>query len=505
MGAEWMLVCSYLRRRWPGVLVLTLLVGVIGGAVLTAVAGARRTSTSFDRFEEQSRAAHATVNASELDPALLDEVARLPQVDTLGRLAVFFLYPRGALNNGTYLQDPTSFFGSVDGELGTNVDRPRILSGRSPNADAVDEVVISEAAAGALGVAPGDELELRSNAFTPDGDVGPGPAVALTVVGIGRLPSDLAGGPAGSSAYVLLTPAFYEANRNRLAHYEGIARARLRDGSAALPAFTDAVEEIYGSSERQFLEPVEAESAGVDDSIDVLVVGLLLFALAVGVAGAAVVGLALGRQAFAAATEDPVHRALGLRPGQRFAALLAPGLLAAVGGAVIAAVAAYLASPLMPIGIAGRAEPDSGLSVDGVALGAGTVAVAVAVVALAALAAWRALRFAPTSTGATWSAAITGRLARAGLGPAPVTGVRLALTTGRGRTAVPVRAALLGTAVGLAGVVAVVVFGASLNRLLDMPGRYGWTWDVTVDVPEAAESRHVDEDKFADELKADPN
>jgi predicted lysophospholipase L1 biosynthesis ABC-type transport system permease subunit len=159
----------------------------------------------------------------------------------------------------------------------------------------------------------------------------------------------------------------------------------------------------------------------------------------------------------------------------------------------------------MPIGIARQAEPDPGFSFDGLVLGAGCLAVAVSVVALGALGAWRALRVAPVAAGASWSTSVTSRLARAGLGPAPLSGVRLALTTGRGRTAVPVRAALVGTSVGLAGVVAVVVFGASLTQLLDTPERYGWTWDVTVDVPEPAESGRVNEREFAADLGVDPD
>jgi hypothetical protein len=161
----------------------------------------------------------------------------------------------------------------------------------------------------------------------------------------------------------------------------------------------------------------------------------------------------------------------------------------------------------MPIGIARRAEPDPGVSVDGAALAFGFVIVGLAVAALAALAVWRALRLAAgaaPSRGGTWSVAVTHRAAGAGLGPAFVTGVRFALMPGRGQTAVPVRAALAGTAVGLAGVVAVVVFAASLDQLVDTPHRYGWTWDVAVNVPEPAESRRVDEHEFAQRLVDDP-
>jgi len=46
-----------LRRRWQPLLGLALLLGVIGGVVLTAAAGARRTDTAYPRLLRSARAA----------------------------------------------------------------------------------------------------------------------------------------------------------------------------------------------------------------------------------------------------------------------------------------------------------------------------------------------------------------------------------------------------------------------------------------------------------------
>jgi hypothetical protein len=62
MGAVWMLARADVRRRLTAVVVLALLVGISGGAVLAAVAGARRTSSAMDRFERESRTATFEVN-----------------------------------------------------------------------------------------------------------------------------------------------------------------------------------------------------------------------------------------------------------------------------------------------------------------------------------------------------------------------------------------------------------------------------------------------------------
>ena len=73
----------------------------------------------------------------------------------------------------------------------------------------------------------------------------------------------------------------------------------------------------------------------------------------------------------------------------------------------------------------------------------------------------------------------TARRAVAGLGlSAPAaTGVRFALEPGRGRSAVPVRSAILGAALAIVVVVSTLTFAASLHTLVSRPALYGWNWD----------------------------
>jgi hypothetical protein len=54
----------------------------------------------------------------------------------------------------------------------------------------------------------------------------------------------------------------------------------------------------------------------------------------------------------------------------------------------------------------------------------------------------------------------------------------MAFEPGRGRRAVPVRSALTGTAIAVAALVAALVFGASLVRLVDTPRLYGQNWSL---------------------------
>ena len=69
-----------------------------------------------------------------------------------------------------------------------------------------------------------------------------------------------------------------------------------------------------------------------------------------------------------------------------------------------------------------------------------------------------------------------------------MTGVRLAFEPGSDRTAVPVRSAVLGTALALAAVIAALVFGASLAHVIGDPRLAGWNWDVAVGNPHSGDT-----------------
>jgi ABC-type lipoprotein release transport system permease subunit len=137
-----------------------------------------------------------------------------------------------------------------------------------------------------------------------------------------------------------------------------------------------------------------------------------------------------------------------------FTAVLLPvGMVGLLGGLAGAGLA-VLASPLTPIGVARRAEPDPGPVVNLTGLGVGVAATLAAVAALA------------------------DRAARAGLPPSSVAGLRMALERGRGATAVPVGTTLVGVAAGIVALAVAVTFTASLEHLLRSPRLYGWSFDA---------------------------
>lgn len=486
MAAVWYRACAELRRRWRATVARALLVGLVGAVVLTVVAGARRSDSAFDRFRAASRSAHVTLLTT--DASRLDQVERLPQVEAMSHFfAPLFAPIRAGAREPEFVASA-----SPDGSFATEVDRLRVMKGRALDPEKADELVVSEGVASDLKLAAGQELTFRFfapsqlEALAMDETPQPtGPSVTVRVVGIIRSPHNLAPGASGiPSAY--LTPAFYRVYGERIAAFPlTFSRVRLHRGQADRAAFSEAVRRIYADDPQFVLPPTSGELATVQDSIDVIVTGLLVFAGVGAIAGLLAVGQALSRHLSHGAQSQSVLSGLGMTRPQRTAAAVLAVAPVAPGGALLAGVAAVLASPLMPISLARRAEPEPGFSLDPLVVGVGVFAIVLAVSAMIAAAAWRstatrALADGGDPSGPTRPGVAPRALAAAGLPPPATSGARMAFEPGRGRTAVPVRSGLFGLVLGTAGLVAVLVFAASLTALEHTPGRYGWNWDANL-------------------------
>jgi FtsX-like permease family len=199
-------------------------------------------------------------------------------------------------------------------------------------------------------------------------------------------------------------------------------------------------------------------------------VALWLLAGLLAVLGLLILGQLLARLIVLESASFGALRAVGMSPAQLTAAGLIRAALIGSAGAVLAAVLAFAASPLFPVGLAAVAELHPGVDADWLVLGLGMAGVVIAAVACAAWPARRAAR-APSQPAAVppRGPSAASALARAVKPVSAATGIRLALHRGAGRSAVPVPSTIIAAAVGIIGLSAAMVFTASLGHLLATP------------------------------------
>ena len=98
-----------LRARWLGWVVLALLVGLAGGVVLTAAAGARRTDSAYPRFLAVSKASDVLIGpASNGTGGYDDALARLPGVAAIAPIVGLQAQPVGPGREAGYRRQPSA-------------------------------------------------------------------------------------------------------------------------------------------------------------------------------------------------------------------------------------------------------------------------------------------------------------------------------------------------------------------------------------------------------------
>jgi hypothetical protein len=490
----WLCVRAGLRQDWRGLALLTLITTVMGAVVLTALAGARRTDTAVARFLQYAGPSQGYISA---DLATMDKIAALP--------GVAYAEVGDRLLAGPVSVDGRPVSPDQVSTLALLVRPPQVrgivIAGRWAVPSRADEAVLDESAAQELDAHVGSVLELRG--YRPsqmqqvlNGSTLP-PQVVLgdvRVSGIIRIPTDLTANLTADADViytgqgdVFTTAAFYQKYGASVGGFLGLS-FQLKQGAAGLPAFEAQVKRIAGGNAQVELGSDDNAAAGAfaQRGTTLEALALLVFAIIVALALLVVVGQSLARQAYAAVGDFPALRSLGATPRQLAAVALAPGALVAVAGMALAIPAAYLLSWFTPIGLARRAEISPGFAFDAAAMLGGAAVLALLLAGRAALAAPRAAAVSrPAAAGpGPW---LAGRLAARGMSPAAVSGIQLAFDPGRGRAAVPVRAAIAGMAAALAAVLAALVFGSSVSHVIGDPAVAGWDWDVTVGNPHSGD------------------
>ena len=491
-----------LRSRWRAWAAVALLIGVTGGVVLTTAAGARRTDTAYARYLQRSRAADVLVSPTNRGvPDYYPALARLPQVAVLGvgvGLEGFVPNTNGAQGapNSPALGAGFQVLATNDNRLGFAVEKPKIAEGRMFRPDRADEGLADRALAKALHLHTGQTVRFVVAPTTASGaDVSKGREMSVKVVGVAVSRDNVVSVNALSSAPTLLvTPAFVHLFQDDNQSYETYtafdgAYIRLK-ASASRSAFARQAQQLAAKFPETgapdgpvFVADEHQQAAAVEHAIRPQATALALFALLAALSTFFVVGQILSRQLFVASSDNPTLQALGMGQGQLFALGLAEAAVVAATGAVIAVAFAIMASPFTPIGPARVAEPHPGFAVNWAVLGLGFLGIVVLLVARVSWSAWRyaSIHAAVDASASQRPSRLVEEATRVGAPASAAVGIRLALEPGRGRTAVPVRSALAGTALAVAAVAAAFTFGSNLVRLVRTPRLYGQTWSLAVD------------------------
>src|SRR5580765_7926315 len=213
MAGAWYVGRASWRQRWRQLVLLVLLAGFVGAAVLAAGAGARRTASAYDRLLRTSRSPHEVLfitggHVSEIESWL----RTAPSVD-------YYARGIGVIGRRPPQQDWYSLDAPIDRAL---ISSNKFERGRSPRLDRADEVIITLQTAQNTGLDIGDRVEFRAydrsqadaliaNPWTkPTGE-----RISVRVVGIARDPTD-----AQLSQTIKLlfgTPAFAREHRSTAA------------------------------------------------------------------------------------------------------------------------------------------------------------------------------------------------------------------------------------------------------------------------------------------------
>ncbi|HVJ95731.1 MAG TPA: FtsX-like permease family protein, partial [Acidimicrobiia bacterium] len=311
-----------------------------------------------------------------------------------------------------------------------------------------------------------------------------------------------AGAERSGDLVVFLPAAFYAEHADDIASLPGVI-VRYRPGVTD-EQFEAALAKVVGINSLPDFTHSSSTIDALESTARTLATGLLAFALVAALAGLVAITQAFVRQAAVAAPDRRVLGALGASRSQRIVDVVVVLLPVALLGSFLAVAGAWIVSPMMPIGSVRELEVDGSFDFDLIVLGVGALVLALFVLSIGAVA-------------VAWSnrSGVSGHRRRVRASGLPVSvpaglGVRWALQPGRGATAVPIRSAIAGVALGVAGIVAVAGFAEGLERLTHEPARNGFGWDVGITGERADEPEAKNPDdpallaRHADRIAADP-
>ncbi len=488
VGVAWYRFRATFARRWGGYLSIVLLIALTGGIGMGSLAAARRTQASFSVFLRSTNPSDMSLTGV-YGPDLTRPLSRLPGVERVeassASLVGFPLDRSGApLIRAASYAGTVVPLGSINGEY-FDQDRVAVTQGRLADPKRPDECVATAQAESMLGWHLGEVLLMGfytiAQSDLPEfgtARVKPVLRIEMKLVGTVVFNNEVVLDDVDRyPTWVLFTPALtdmFDAGTQ----YRSYA-LKLTDGAAGVSAVESEIIAALPRGTTYTFHVTSVVEGQVDRAVKPEAIALGVFG-AIALLAAVLIALQMiARQIQAKEEDNEVLRALGA--GR--AMVVGDGLLGLLGavfvGSLLAAGIAVGLSPLSPIGPVRAVYPDPGVALDSAVLGFGLLVLVGAIgagsVALAYRSApgrlreKRATRAAPAS--------LVARVAASSGAPvSAVAGGRFALEPGRGRTAVPVRSALFGTALAVVIVVATLTFGSGLDTLVSHPPLYGWNW-----------------------------
>jgi hypothetical protein len=484
-------------QRWGGYLAVVLLIGLVGGLSMGAIAGARLTQSAFPTYLDTTDASNLqaqiwNLRESLLGPAsanLTKQLARLPDVEHVASAPAMIVVPLKP--NGKPIAAAPAIYGNevnIDGSVGGmyfHQDRVSVAKGRLADPRRADEMDATAAAARILGWHVGENVTFGAFSLksTQNPNFNPSAATAagifsVKLVGLIVFSSQVSHDDVDRyPTEVLLTPALTQ--RFLSSATLPVYGLRLKHGNQDVASVERAIIHMVPKGTIYAFHLTSIVTGQVQRASKPEAFALGVFGLIAALAALLIAGLTISRRLWANGDDLNVLRALGASSmSVTLEATL--GLLGAVAlGSLLAFAAAVLLSPLAPLGPIRQVESSSGFSFDWTVLGVG---VAVLIVGLGALTLALAYRqatrgFAQRREPVERRSNVVNLAARTGLSIAALVGLRFSLRRGHGRTSVPVRSVLVGAVLAVAVVAATVTFGSSLDTLNSHPALYGWNWN----------------------------
>ncbi len=344
-----------------------------------------------------------------------------------------------------------------------------------------NDILVNEAMQDELDKGVGDTVVV--NSLTSDQffaslsgeDTGPpgGPTISARIAGVIRAAEEVSDAP---DPFLIMSPAFYAKYRDTVGGCLCILELNVDpDKMAAVEA------ELAASFPDANIERTEDLGARLTDTISLQRAAWWAMAFAASVAGLIAVYYASREVADTLEADDDTQKALGMRGRDRHWSRLVVLTPSIIIGSASALGVAYALSPLSPVGVTRRAEPQPGLRWDAGILLPGLISVFIVSSAVTGI----ATRGVRRRTMSPWAWSGRG-------GPVRSLGARMAFGPGFG--------AVVGVVLATTGLVAAMTLESSIDHVLTTPSLYGADYDAVVGLSSGGDRQAV-----ADQLETDPD